>query len=243
VKIGDFDHWCHAASKLVDLVLDLVQRDEKYLRRDGLSTRDESLCRISDLNSQFVNFVNVLTFELAWKHLSPSSQSSGHVSIINLVSTPIASCNDTSLRDGPNRGALKAKFSSAQPPPTTRRAATTTTSYLNQRPAPPPNDAVTHALLHYTPSRSITTTTSHSHNQQPNGCPPPRARTPRKEVDRKEKKERDERKEVRREEKEERGEKGEEKQKQGRKPPTPPPLTNGHEREPPRTRKRKCKRQ
>src|ERR1700691_2004665 len=241
VKIGDFDHWCHAASELVDLVLDLVRRDEKYLRQDGLSTRDESLCRISDLNSQFVNFVNVSTFELARKRLSPSSQSSGHVSIVNSVSTPIASCNDTSLRDGPNRGALKAKFSSAQPPPTTRRAATTTTSYLNQRPAPPPNDTVTHALPRYTLSRSITTTTtSHSHNQQPNGCPPPRARTPWKEVDRKEKKERDERKEVRREgvEKEERrGEKGEEKQKQGRKPPTPPPLTNRHEREPPRPRK------
>jgi hypothetical protein len=32
VKIGDFDHWCHAASELVDLVMDLVRRDEKYLR-------------------------------------------------------------------------------------------------------------------------------------------------------------------------------------------------------------------
>src|SRR6202046_1001725 len=82
VKIGDFDHWCHAASELVDLMLDLVQRDEKYLCRDGLSTRDESLCRISDLNSQFVNFVNVLTSELMRKRLSPSSQLSGHVTIV-----------------------------------------------------------------------------------------------------------------------------------------------------------------
>jgi hypothetical protein len=31
VKIGDFDHWCIAASELVDLVIDLAQRDEKYL--------------------------------------------------------------------------------------------------------------------------------------------------------------------------------------------------------------------
>src|SRR5258708_26141917 len=43
VKIGDFDHWCIEASELVDLMLDLVWRDKKYLRRDELSTRDESL--------------------------------------------------------------------------------------------------------------------------------------------------------------------------------------------------------
>src|ERR1700735_1357131 len=111
----------------------------------------------------------------SWKRLSPSSQSSGHALIVNSVSTPIGSRNDTLLlRDGPNHGALKAKFSSAQPPPTTRRAATTTTSYLNQQRATPANNSVTPALPRYTPSRSIATpTTSHSHNQQPNGCPPP----------------------------------------------------------------------
>src|ERR1700683_1137204 len=81
VKIGDFDHWCHAASELVDLMLDLVWRDEKYLCQDGLSTRDESLCRISDLNSQFVNFVSFSMFELTHKHLSPTSQLSGCASI------------------------------------------------------------------------------------------------------------------------------------------------------------------
>ena len=32
VKIGDFDNWCLAASELVDLVIDLVWRDKKYLR-------------------------------------------------------------------------------------------------------------------------------------------------------------------------------------------------------------------
>jgi hypothetical protein len=31
VKIGDFDHWCIEAGELVDLVIDLAQRDEKYL--------------------------------------------------------------------------------------------------------------------------------------------------------------------------------------------------------------------
>jgi hypothetical protein len=42
VKINDFDNWCHAASELVDLVIDLMERDEVYLLRDGLSTLDES---------------------------------------------------------------------------------------------------------------------------------------------------------------------------------------------------------
>src|ERR1700683_3409148 len=51
VKIGDFDHWAIEASELVDLVMDLVRRDEKYLRQDGLSSREEGLRRISDLNS------------------------------------------------------------------------------------------------------------------------------------------------------------------------------------------------
>ena len=32
VKIGDFDHWCIEASGLVNLVIDLAQRDEKYPR-------------------------------------------------------------------------------------------------------------------------------------------------------------------------------------------------------------------
>ena len=38
VKTGNFDHRCIEASELVDLVIDLAQRDKKYLCRDGLST-------------------------------------------------------------------------------------------------------------------------------------------------------------------------------------------------------------
>ena len=72
VKIGDFDNWCLAASELVDLVMDLVQRDDKYLRRDGLSTQDESLSQISNLGSQFVDLVCISTFVLAYKCLSTS---------------------------------------------------------------------------------------------------------------------------------------------------------------------------
>ena len=43
VRTNDFDHWCYAASELVDLMIDLARRDEKYLQRDGLSTPEESL--------------------------------------------------------------------------------------------------------------------------------------------------------------------------------------------------------
>src|SRR6202042_3229821 len=142
VKIGDFDHWCHAGSELVDLMLDLVRRDEKYLRQDGLSTRDESLCRISNLNSQFVNFVCFSAFELARKRLSPASRPSGRASIVNSILTPAVSRdNNPLLRDGPDC-APKAKFSLAQPQPTTRLATTTTASYDNrppQQPQPLPN--------------------------------------------------------------------------------------------------------
>ena len=56
-EIGDFDCWCHAASELVDLVIEFAQRDEKYLRQDGLPSHEEGLHRILELNSQFVNFV------------------------------------------------------------------------------------------------------------------------------------------------------------------------------------------
>ena len=44
VKTDNFDHWCYAASELVDLMIDLARRDEKYLQRDGLSTPEESFC-------------------------------------------------------------------------------------------------------------------------------------------------------------------------------------------------------
>ena len=65
VKYNNFHHWCTEASELVDLMIDLVRRDEKYLLRDGLSTPDESLCRISTLRSQYVNLVSISTFKNA----------------------------------------------------------------------------------------------------------------------------------------------------------------------------------
>src|ERR1700723_352891 len=55
VKNNCFDNWCIAASKLVELTIDLTNRDEKYLQLDGMLMRDKSLCRILDLNSLLVN--------------------------------------------------------------------------------------------------------------------------------------------------------------------------------------------
>ena len=43
VKYNNFHHWCTEASELVDLMIDLIRRDEKYLLRDGLSIPEESL--------------------------------------------------------------------------------------------------------------------------------------------------------------------------------------------------------
>jgi hypothetical protein len=63
VKINNFDHWCIEASEFVDLMMDLVRRDEKYLLRDGLTTPEDSLHRISRLKSQYMNFVSVSMFE------------------------------------------------------------------------------------------------------------------------------------------------------------------------------------
>ena len=71
VKYNNFHHWCTEASELVDLMIDLVRRDEKCLLRDGLSTPEESLCRISTLRSQYVNLVSVLTFKNAIRHFYP----------------------------------------------------------------------------------------------------------------------------------------------------------------------------
>jgi len=71
VKYNNFHHWCTEASELVDLMIDLIRRDEKYLLRDGLSIPEESLCWISTLRSQYVNLVSVSTFENAIRHFYP----------------------------------------------------------------------------------------------------------------------------------------------------------------------------
>src|ERR1700677_1797829 len=71
VKFDNFDYWCIEASELVDLMIDLARRDEKYLQRDVLSTPEESLCRIVRLDSQYVNSMSRLTFKIVFQRLYP----------------------------------------------------------------------------------------------------------------------------------------------------------------------------
>ena len=182
VKIGDFDHWCHAASELVDLVIEFAQRDEKYLQQNGLSSHEEGLHRILELNSQFVNFVRLSTFETARIRLGAKSR------------TRARTCRSTPT-DGQPRSVTHATPCHTLPPSLT----------------------------------TTTTTTSHSHNPQPTGCITPCMRVPRKE-EVKEKRQRRDRKRRKREKRE-----GEQQGKRPTpsKPTTPPPLTMGHEQDPP----------
>jgi hypothetical protein len=46
VKNGNFDHWCIEASELVDLMIDLFWRNEKYLIQDGESTAEDHYCQV-----------------------------------------------------------------------------------------------------------------------------------------------------------------------------------------------------
>src|ERR1700677_5154187 len=87
VRTNDFDHWCYAASELVDLMIDLARRDEKYLQRDGLSTPEESQCRIAQLKSQYVDSMSRLTFEIVFRRLYPKLPYSDRRRTRNLSST------------------------------------------------------------------------------------------------------------------------------------------------------------
>src|SRR5882762_642865 len=93
VKYNNFHHWCTEASELVDLVIDLARRDEKYLIRDGLSTPEESLCRLSRLHSQYVNVMSVSTFETATWLCFPNPEAP--------ATCPSSSTTTTSSRTSP----------------------------------------------------------------------------------------------------------------------------------------------
>src|ERR1700677_4403668 len=95
VRTDDFDHWCYAASELVDFMIDLARRDEKYLQRDGLSTPEESQCQIARLNSQYVNSVSCLTFEIVFWCLYPKLPYSDRRQTRDLSSTTTTSARTT----------------------------------------------------------------------------------------------------------------------------------------------------
>jgi hypothetical protein len=120
VKIANFDHWCIEASELVDLVIDFALRDEKYLRRDGLSTREEGSTRISNLTSQFVKLVCFSTFERAVKRLRANSRST-QSRIAPLATTTTSSSRTTttttaSLLTTTTNAPIRTAVTSATPP-------------------------------------------------------------------------------------------------------------------------------
>src|SRR6202050_5457818 len=114
-----FDHWCIEASELVDLMMDLVWRDEKYLHRDGLSSREEGLQRISDLNSQFVNFVQFSMFETARARLGIKTQTAAPRPPPSMWRLTPAVVQPTTVMPASPR----------HPPPPTSATTTTTTTW------------------------------------------------------------------------------------------------------------------
>ena len=71
VETGNFNHWCHAASELVDLTGDLLFTDTYYQFVYGLISGDNQLCCFIELNSQHVKSVCFAMF----KHLFENSRS------------------------------------------------------------------------------------------------------------------------------------------------------------------------
>ena len=55
---GNFDHWCIAASELVDLANLTVWKDNSFLYWDGLISKSERLRRCSQVSSQLVDSVS-----------------------------------------------------------------------------------------------------------------------------------------------------------------------------------------
>ena len=65
VEIGNFDHWCHAASELVDLTNFLVYLDNSFLYYEGIISSNERLRCCSKLSSQIVDLVRLSMFKRA----------------------------------------------------------------------------------------------------------------------------------------------------------------------------------
>src|SRR6202011_1278212 len=69
VEIGNFDHWCHAASELVDLANHLVYMDNSFLYFEGLISQDKRLRQCSQLSSQLADLVSISMFKPARERL------------------------------------------------------------------------------------------------------------------------------------------------------------------------------
>src|ERR1700677_2711091 len=69
VEIRDFNHWCHAASELVDLTNHLVYMENSLLYYEGLISKNERLRHCLQFSSQLVDLVSFSMFERALSHL------------------------------------------------------------------------------------------------------------------------------------------------------------------------------
>src|SRR6202453_3361349 len=79
VEIGNFNHWCHAASELVDLTNHLVYMEKSLLYYEGLISKNERLRHCSKLNSQLVDLVSFSMFERACERLLANFKSVPHL--------------------------------------------------------------------------------------------------------------------------------------------------------------------
>jgi hypothetical protein len=150
VEIGNFDHWCNAASELVDLTIMLYDMDLSFCYYEGYLSENERNCQLADLKSQFVNSVCFSTFEHARERLFGESRLSTSSSIT------------TTATSSPHRDSLDSG-SSVTSAETNRGDAVTIES-----PALPPLESPTAGLT------LITTSTSTSGNidSAPNGSNP-----------------------------------------------------------------------
>ena len=145
VEIGNFDHWCIAASELVDLANLVVWKDNSFLYWDGLISESERLRHCSQVSSRLVDSVSFSTFERARERLLAISKPSNPIPI---------TCRNQSVDQRPSSGSTKsgAEVTTLSPALPCHAAAptTTTTSYTIQPPQQPhqaPNEPTrdTHA--------------------------------------------------------------------------------------------------
>ena len=131
VEIGNFDHWCIAASELVDIANLIVWTDNSFLYWDGLISERERLHRCSHVSSQLVDLVSFSTFEHAHERLLAISKPSNPVPIITL-----SPCRNRSVDQHPSSGSTESgaavtTLSPALPCHTAVPTKTTTTSTQN----------------------------------------------------------------------------------------------------------------
>ena len=145
VEIRNFDHWCIAASELVDLANLVVWTDNSFLYWDGLISENERLRRCSQMSSQLVDSVSFSMFEHARERLLAISKPSNPIPI---------TCRNQSVDQRPSSGSTEsgAEVTTLSPVLPRHAAAltTTTTSLIIQPPQQPhhaPNEPTrdTHA--------------------------------------------------------------------------------------------------